>query len=78
MAAADYYGHASKDVTSYDTLRFYWECTKIDTANNRSTIKWEMYLTSTNYGAISSTANKTWKVIVNGTTYTGTNKIGIG
>ena len=77
MAVSDYFGYGYKNATAHDVLRFYWECTNIDNTNNRSTIKWEMYLTSDLYGKISSTANKNWSVTVNGTKYSGTNKIGI-
>ena len=70
-------GSKSIKVTSYDTLKFSWERTSYSTANNTSTISWKMQLISDSYGAISSSASKKWKVVVNGKTYSGNNTVGI-
>lgn len=70
-------GSKSVKVTSYDTLKFSWERTSYSTANNTSTISWKMQLISDSYGAISSSASKKWKVVVNGKTYSGNNTVGI-
>ena len=71
-------GYTDVVVTKYDTLRFSWSRTSYDPANNTSTISWVLQLISSAYGAIGSNANKSWSVNVNGTGYSGTNKITIG
>lgn len=71
-------GSTSVAVTSYDTLKFSWSLSSQSIANNTSTITWKLELISGAYGAISSTASKNWSVTVNGTTYSGTNTVGIG
>ena len=71
-------GYTDVGVTKYDTLRFSWSRTSYAPANNTSTISWVLQLISSANGAISSTANKSWSVNVNGTGYSGTNKITIG
>ena len=71
-------GSTSVAVTSYDTLKFTWEIISQSIANNTSTISWALQLISGSSGAINSTASKNWSVTVNGTTYSGTNTVGIG
>ena len=71
-------GSTSVAVTSYDTLKFSWEEASQDITNNKTKINWKLQLIATSYGRISSTASKSWSVTVNGTTYSGTNQIGIG
>jgi len=71
-------GSASVAVTSYDTLKFSWSLANQSIADNTSTVTWKLELISGAYGAISSTASKNWSVTVNGTTYSGTNTVGIG
>lgn len=70
-------GSVSVKVTSWDTLKFSWSETSQSVANNTSTISWKMELIAGSSGRISSTASKDWSVTVNGTEYSGTNKIGI-
>ena len=71
-------GSTSVAFTSWDTLKFSWSRTSYSVAANTSTISWKMELVATERGLIQSTAVKNWSVTVNGTTYSGTNKIGIG
>lgn len=70
-------GSKSVAVTSYDTLKFSWSESSQSVANNTTTISWKMELIAGSAGRISSTASKDWKVVVNGTTYSGTNTVGI-
>lgn len=70
-------GSVRKAVTSYDTLVFEWNISSQDIANNRSVVAWSLKLVASGYGAISSSANKSWSVTVNGTNYSGTNTVGI-
>lgn len=60
------------------TLRFEWNQESQSIPNNNTTIAWRMILISHRYGAISSSASKTWYVVVNGTAYGTTNTVGIG
>lgn len=71
-------GSKSISVGSHNTLKFNWERTSYSIANNTSTVKWTMILSSDSYGAISSSASKSWSVTVNGTKYSGSNTVGIG
>lgn len=70
-------GSTSVAVTAYDSLRFTWWTINQSAENNRSFIGWELQLVSGSNGLISSTATKAWSVTVNGTTYSGTNSVGI-
>lgn len=70
-------GYKSVSVTSHDTLKFSWELSSQSVANNTSTVSWKMQLISDSSGRISSTASKNWSVTVNGTKYSGTNKVDI-
>lgn len=71
-------GSKSVAVTAYDTLKFSWTLSSQSVANNTSTISWILELISGSSGAINSSASKNWSVTVNGTTYSGTNTVGIG
>lgn len=70
-------GNASVAVTSWNTLKFSWETTSQSVANNTSTISWKLELISGSDGRIDSSTSKKWSVTVNGTTYSGTNNVGI-
>lgn len=71
-------GSTSVKVTDWDTLKFSWEIESQSIVNNTSTVKWKMQLIATSDGRIDSSASKEWSVTVNGTKYSGTNKITIG
>ena len=70
-------GSVSVAVTSWDTLKFIWTLESQSVANNTSVVHWTLQLIAGSDGYISSTAAKDWSVTVNGTTYAGTNTIGI-
>lgn len=70
-------GSKSVTVTAYDTLKFSWAQASQSVANNTTKISWQLQLIAGAYGRISSTASKDWSVTVNGTTYKGTNTVGI-
>ena len=70
-------GSKSVAVTTWDTLKFSWAQVSQSVANNKTTISWTMQLVAGSSGRISSTASKDWSVTVNGTTYSGTNTVGI-
>lgn len=70
-------GSKSIAVTSWDTLVFSWETTSQSVADNTSTIRWKLQLVSGSSGRIDSSSSKKWSVTVNGTTYGGTNTVGI-
>ena len=70
-------GSKSVTVTSHNTLKFSWSESSQSISDNTTTISWKMQLISDSYGAISSSASKDWKVVVNGKTYSGTNTVGI-
>lgn len=63
-------------VTSQDTLEFSWAATQ-SIEKNQSTVSWILKLIAGSAGYIQSSASKKWSVTVNGTTYSGTNTIGI-
>lgn len=71
-------GYRDEYVTKWDTLRFSWSRTSYSIPNNTSTISWKLQLISTSSGAIYSSASKTWKVTVNGATYSGSVSVAIG
>lgn len=71
-------GSKSVSVTSWDTLKFSWWEIEQSIANNETKIGWKLELISGSSGQIDSTASKKWSVSVNGTSYSGTNTIGIG
>ena len=64
-------------VTDWDTLRFSWTTTSQSITNNTSNISWTLKLISGSDGRIDSSASKKWTVTVNGTTFSGTNTVGI-
>lgn len=70
-------GSVSVTVTSWNTLKFIWTLESQSVANNTSVVHWTMQLIAGSDGYISSTAPKDWSVTVNGTTYAGTNTVGI-
>ena len=70
-------GSTSVAVTAYDTLKFNWVQYGQSTVSNYTTINWSLQLIAGSAGKIISTATKTWSVTINGTTYTGTNTVGI-
>lgn len=71
-------GSRDEWVTKYDTLRFNWWQTGQSISDNCTYIGWNLQLISGAYGAISSSASKTWSVNINGTSYSGTNTVSIG
>ena len=70
-------GSTSVVVTSWDTLRFTWTLESQSVANNTSVVSWALQLIAGSDGYINSTASKAWSVTVNGTTYSGSNTVGI-
>ena len=70
-------GSTSVAVTAYDTLKFTWAQNGQSTVNNLTVINWSLQLIAGSAGKIISTASKSWSVTINGTTYTGTNTVGI-
>lgn len=71
-------GLKTVDVTPYDYLRFTWNIHEQDINNNLSTVHWNLYLVSLGSGRINSSSQKAWSVTIDGTTYSGTNTVGIG
>lgn len=71
-------GSKSVTVTSWNTLRFNWWQVSQSVSNNSTVVGWNMQLVATSSGKISSSASKDWSVTVNGTSYSGTNTIGVG
>lgn len=70
-------GSTSVAVTNWNTLRFSWTAGTQSVVNNTTTVSWRLELIATSSGYISSIASKDWVVTVNGTTYSGTNTVGI-
>lgn len=70
-------GSKSVAVTSWDTLKFSWSVSSQSIENNTSTVSWKLQLIAGSSGRISSSAPKDYTIVVNGTTYSGTNYIGI-
>lgn len=70
-------GSVSVVVTSWNTLKFSWALESQSVANNASVVRWTLQLIAGSDGYINSSAAKDWSVTVNGTTYTGTNTVGI-
>lgn len=71
-------GSISVSFTSWDTLKFSWSLASQSIENNTSTVSWTLQLIAGSSGRISSSAKKDYQIVVNGTTYSGTNYIGIG
>ena len=70
-------GSTSVQVTAYDTLKFSWTQASQSAANNQTVINWTLQLISGSAGQIISTVAKSWSVVVNGQTYSGTNSVAI-
>lgn len=70
-------GYKDVTVTSWDTLRFRWWINSQSVTSNSTTIGWVMELIATGSGRISATSTQAWKVVVNGTTYSGSSNVGI-
>lgn len=68
-------GSTSVAVTAYDTLKFNWVQVGQSTPNNYTIINWSLQLISGSAGKIISSASKAWSVVVNGTSYSGTNSV---
>lgn len=58
-------------VASWISMKFAWEQTSQSVANNTTSIKWNLTATTTSAGALYK-KNRTWTVVIDGTTYTGT------
>lgn len=63
-------------VASWISMKFAWEQTSQSVANNTTTIKWTLTATTTSAGALYK-KNRTWTVVIDGTTYTGTVNISL-
>lgn len=70
-------GSISVTVTKWDKLVFSWSLVSQSVENNTSKVSWTLKLVSGAYGRFDSTQAKDYTIKVNGTTYKGTNKIGI-
>ena len=64
-------GSKTVSVMSWITLKFAWEQTSQSAENNTTSIKWSMTATTNSSGALYK-KNRTWTVVIDGTTYTGT------
>ena len=71
-------GNITVAITEWDSLKFTWTANSQSVANNSTTVGWKLELIATGYGRINSTISKDYTITVNGTKYTGTNKIAIG
>ena len=63
--------------TEWDTFELYWYVSNKDVINNKSTITWEFWLHSGDYGRISSTSNKKYEISIGGNVYSGSTSIAI-
>lgn len=70
-------GSTSVSVTTYNTLKFSWWQVSQNIESNSTVVGWDLQLIAGSSGLISSSVAKAWSVTVNGTTYSGTNNIGI-
>lgn len=70
-------GYTEVRVTAYDTLRFNWGVDSQNYETNTSFVKWTLFLVAAGAGTIYSSVSKNWSVTVDGTTYSGTNTVGI-
>ena len=70
-------GSTTVKVTNYNNLKFNWSIQSQSIVNNYSTVNWSLQLVSVTNGKIISSTSKTWTVVVNGTTYTGSTSIAI-
>ena len=65
-------GYKDITITNNHYIRFSWSLKSQSVANNTSTVNWNMKLIADEYGYMQSSTAKTWKVVVNGKTYSGT------
>lgn len=71
-------GSKTIKLTNYDDLVFTWTLKSQSVANNTSSVYWEMKIVSGAYGEfITANNEKVWKVVVNGTTYSGYNNTAV-
>ena len=70
-------GSVSSAFTSWDNIVFSWWVNSQSVFYNTTRVGWKMELVAGSAGQIISSADKQWKVILDGNTYTGTNKIGV-
>lgn len=70
-------GFVNVQVTDYDILQFYWYETYQDVVSNETTIRWSLKLIATDYGRIASSVYKSWRIVLDGKTITGTASIDI-
>lgn len=71
-------GTNTRTVTEWNELRLEWEVTSQSVANNTSHVIFHLYLDSTAYGQIDSTAGKKCTIKVGGGVWGGTTYIGVG
>ncbi len=71
-------GSTTVAVTNWDNLVFSWEVVSQSAIELSSVISWSLKLVATSSGRIDSSASKAWSVTINGTTFSGTNTVGIG
>lgn len=71
------FGSTNVKVTSWNTLRFYWQLQNQSVAGNYTDISWRLSLIATSDGYIDSSAPKSWEVWVDGNKYTGETTVGI-
>lgn len=75
----------SKTITAYTTrsgavagqLKFSWSEKSQSISNNTTTIDWKLQLISLDYGYNSGSTQQAWRVVVNGTSYSGETTVGI-
>lgn len=60
-----------------DALLFSWWVNSQSIPNNTTNIGWKLELVAYGAGYIASSATKSWSITVNGTSYSGTNTVGI-
>jgi hypothetical protein len=70
-------GKVTVSVTSWDNLVFEWKQESQSVQNNSTVVAWTLKLVAGSSGAIFSTADKAWRVTVDGATYSGTNTVAI-
>ena len=65
-------GYKEVAATKNHILRFNWEIKSQSVTNNTTTINWNMKLISDSYGYMESSTAKTWKITIDGKSYSGT------
>ena len=71
-------GYKDVTVANYIKLRFSWTAGTSNVANNYTPVSWKLQLISSNSSAnINSSVSKDYSVTVNGTSYSGTNTVGL-